>query len=120
MLNQAAEAGSFGYHPNCVGVKLTHLSFADDILVFSDGQLSSLDGIMDVMEQFFHINATKSTIFVAGETAEDLGIAAADKGINVGTLPIRYLGFPLTTKTIEARLRTFDRQGPYQDAHLVK
>lgn len=34
LLNNAAEAGEFGYHPQCQGVKLTHLSFADDIFGF--------------------------------------------------------------------------------------
>lgn len=105
MLNQAAEAGKFGYHPNCVGVKLTHLSFADDILVFSDGKARSFDGIMEVMEQFanvsgLHINVSKSTIFISGDTSGDLTTTAVAKGISVGTLPIRYLGFPLTTKTL--------------------
>lgn len=105
MLNEAAVNGKFGYHPHCSGVKLTHLSFADDILVFSDGQVRSLEGIMEVMEQFasfssLYINASKSTIFVTGGCAGDLGVAAAEKGITLGTLPIRYMGFPLTTKTL--------------------
>lgn len=37
LFNEAASAGSFGYHPQCQAVKLTHLSFAYDILVFTDG-----------------------------------------------------------------------------------
>ncbi|XP_013665256.1 uncharacterized protein LOC106369680 [Brassica napus] len=108
MLNQAAEAGKFGYHPNCIGVKLTHLSFADDILVFSDGQARSLDGIMEVMDQFasvsgLYINVSKSTVFASGDTSGALGAAVVAKGISVGILPIRYLGFPLTTKTLTKR-----------------
>lgn len=38
MLNRAAVEGRFGYHPFCHKVKVTHLSFADDILVFPDGK----------------------------------------------------------------------------------
>lgn len=34
MLNKAAAKGKFSYHPRCQEVQLTHLSFADDILVF--------------------------------------------------------------------------------------
>lgn len=30
LLNEAAETGEFEYHPQCQGVQLTHLSFADD------------------------------------------------------------------------------------------
>lgn len=105
MLNQAAEAGSFGYQPNCIGVKLTHLSFADDILVFSDGSVRSWDSIMVVMDQFasisgLHINVAKTTIFATGEASGDLGTGESGRGICLGTLSIRYLGFPVTTKTL--------------------
>lgn len=44
MLNQAALEGKIGYHPKCKKVQLTHLSFADDILVFTDGSEASLGG----------------------------------------------------------------------------
>lgn len=37
MMNKAVEAQQFGYHHQCRELKLTHLSFADDILVFTDG-----------------------------------------------------------------------------------
>lgn len=36
-LEKAAPTGSFQYHPHCEKTKLTHLSFADDLLIFSDG-----------------------------------------------------------------------------------
>lgn len=49
LLNKAAEAGGFQYHPQCQEVKLTHLSFADDIVVFTDGTVASLLGVMEVM-----------------------------------------------------------------------
>ena len=104
-LNKAAEAGEFAYHPQCQGVKLTHLSFADDILVFTNGTSESLLGIMEVMRRFaamsgLHINAAKSSIYVTGRNIADLLATAASLSIGVGTLPIRYLGMPLTTKTL--------------------
>ena len=105
LLNQAAIAREFEYHPQCREVKLTHLSFADDILVFSDGTEESLLGVIEVMRRFarisgLHINATKSSIFASGEDTSALLNAASNLGIGVGTLPIRYLGMPLTTKTL--------------------
>ena len=105
LLNQAAEEGGFQYHPQCIGVKLTHLSFADDIVVFTNGTVTSLQGVIDVMNDFvamsgLHINATKSTIFVSGSDLELLLAAATSLGIRTGTLPIRYLGMPLTTKSL--------------------
>lgn len=47
-----------------------------------------------------HINATKSSIFISGGCGSEIVNAAAEKGIGVGTLPIRYLGLPLTTKAL--------------------
>ena len=38
LLNKAAEEKKIGYHPYCQEVQLTHLCFADDLLVFSDGK----------------------------------------------------------------------------------
>lgn len=95
LLNQAAEAGEFSYHPQCQGVKLTHLSFADDIVVFTNGSAESLQGIMGVMKRFaaisgLHINATKSYIFAVGLETSSLLDTAASLGISIGTLPIRY------------------------------
>ncbi|KAG7536625.1 Reverse transcriptase domain [Arabidopsis suecica] len=37
ILNKAAQMGRFGYQPRCKNMGLTHLSFVDDILVFTDG-----------------------------------------------------------------------------------
>lgn len=70
MLNNTAAAHQFAYHPQCREVHLAHLSFADDILVFTNGLVKSLRGVLDVMNQFasisgLHINASKSTIFAA-------------------------------------------------------
>lgn len=105
MLNAAAARGDFGYHPRCSAVGLTHLSFADDILVFSDGKAESIRGILNSFQQFaavsgLCINISKSSVFVAGEEKENLAQAVMSNGLSVDTLPIRYLGLPLTTKTM--------------------
>ena len=105
MLNKAALARQFVYHPQCMEVKLTHLSFADDILVFTDGSVRSLQGVLAVMDQFANIsglfiNAWKSSIFASGQSITPLISEATHIGIIVGSLPVRYLGMPLTTKAL--------------------
>lgn len=105
LLNWAAEEGKFGYHTRCQEVKLTHLSFADDILVFTDGTSASLFGVLEVFKDFastsgLHINPSKSTLFSAGEEANQLVVTDHRVGIQSGTLPIRYLGLTLTTKAL--------------------
>lgn len=49
MLNKGAAEKRFGYHPYCQGLKLTHLSFADDLLVFTDGKRQSIEGIINIL-----------------------------------------------------------------------
>ncbi|WZZ77741.1 hypothetical protein YC2023_098313 [Brassica napus] len=105
MLNQEAGTGLFEYHPQCQGVGLTHLSFADDILVFTKGTADSVKGVMLTMEKFaamsgLHINSSKSSIYASGPSTETLREEALRLGIAVGSLPIRYLGLPLTTKAL--------------------
>lgn len=46
LLNKAAVANQIGYHPGCRGINLTHLSFADDILVFTNGTPTLLCGTL--------------------------------------------------------------------------
>ena len=94
-----------GSHPFCKEIKLTHLSFADDIMVFMDGTLGSLYNIMIVVDEYahisvFNINVSKSTIFDAGRGKMTLEIEATSVGLVVSSLPIWYLGLRLTTKAM--------------------
>lgn len=86
-------------------MKLTHLCFADDILVFTDGSANSLKGVLEVMKQFADIsglciNVAKSSIFATGQSITPLMSEATSTVITVGTLLVRYLGMPLTTKAL--------------------
>lgn len=105
LLNKAVIDRSIGYHPLCRGIGLSHLSFADDIVVFTDGSPGSLKGTLDVFQDFSQmsglcINVAKSTIFAAGRGKHVLENAAIECGLTVSALPIKYLGLPLTTKTM--------------------
>lgn len=89
MLNQAAFKGEFGCHPLCQEVGLTHLSFADDIFVFSDGSRSSIRGILITFEKFarlpgLKINIAKSALFVAGRERLSSVAEAENCGISIG------------------------------------
>jgi len=52
MLDKAAGAHHFGYHPRCKKLGLTHLSFAYDLMILSDGKVRSIEGIMEVLDDF--------------------------------------------------------------------
>lgn len=103
-LAKAVVEKRIGAHPKCKALNLSHLSFADDILVFTDGTPHSLRGILGVFESFarmsgLNINVMKS-LFAAGRGRSLLEQEAENSGLVVCSLPIRYLGLPLTTKSM--------------------
>lgn len=82
-----------------------HLSFADDIIVFTNGDTESLRGIFTLQDQFkrlsaLTINPTKSSIYMAGRIIQAFRDEVTSMRIPVDTLPVHYLGLPLTTKSM--------------------
>ncbi|KAG7579308.1 Reverse transcriptase domain [Arabidopsis thaliana x Arabidopsis arenosa] len=107
MLDKAAAARQFGYHPKCKTLGLTHLSFADDIMVLSDGKVRSIEGIVTVFDEFakksgLRISMEKSTIYMAGQLNTTHQEIQDQFHFEVGSLPVRYLGLPLLTKRLTA------------------
>ncbi|KAG7533326.1 hypothetical protein ISN45_Aa08g009650 [Arabidopsis thaliana x Arabidopsis arenosa] len=105
LLSKAAREKGIGIHPKCKALNMSHLSFADDIMVFTDGSPQSLHGTLAVFEEFAHmsgltINVTKSSLFAASRGKQQLENEAMNVGLAVCELPVRYLGLPLTTKAM--------------------
>uniref|UniRef100_A0A0D3CH72 Reverse transcriptase domain-containing protein n=1 Tax=Brassica oleracea var. oleracea TaxID=109376 RepID=A0A0D3CH72_BRAOL len=48
-LENVVGEGKVRLHPQCEDPQITHLLFADDLLIFSDGSRHSLSGISSVM-----------------------------------------------------------------------
>ncbi|KAL2238095.1 UNVERIFIED_CONTAM: putative mitochondrial protein [Sesamum indicum] len=72
----------FNFHPKCEKLKITHLIFADDLMLFSRGDLRSIHVLMECLQEFrdtsgLTVNTSKSSIFTAGIQNEELdGILA--------------------------------------------
>lgn len=103
MLDRAALNRQIGYHPYCQNLKLTHLCFADDLLVFSDGKKQSIEGILKIFKDFaevsgLRISLEKSTLFMAGVSVRFQEHIMEQYPFDKGSLPVRYLGLPLLTK----------------------
>lgn len=71
LIDEAAVQRKVGYHPRCKNIGLTHLCFADDLMIFADGSKRSLEGILEVFN-----GLEKSTLFIAGATVNQEDIAA--------------------------------------------
>ncbi|KAL1198538.1 putative ribonuclease H protein [Cardamine amara subsp. amara] len=107
LLDKAASARQTGFHPKCKNLGLTHLSFADDILVFTDWKIRSIEGIVEVFDEFarysgLQISLEKSTLYLAGVTAPTRDGINTRFPFSIGQLPVRYLGLPLLTRKMTA------------------
>lgn len=67
-----AKNKAFKFHPKCHRIGINHICFADDLMVFCRGDISSTKLISETLEDFskasgLKINASKSTLFMGGE-----------------------------------------------------
>ena len=99
VLQSRFDQGYISYHPKTSGISLSHLMFADDVMIFFDGTEASLHGINETLDDFaswsgLHMNRDKTHLFHAG--LSDLeAVAISRHGFPIASLPIRYLGLPL-------------------------
>ena len=103
MLDEAASRNLIGFHPKCKNIGLTHLCFADDLMVFIEGSRRSVEGILRVFEEFdkmsgLKISLEKSTLFMAGFSERKKAEIMSHFPFASGNLPVRYLGLPLLKK----------------------
>lgn len=105
MLNKAAEDNKLKFHAKCKATKITHLSFADDLLIFTDGSLASVQQVLMVLREFelrsgLKVSMEKTSFFSSGLTDQETQLIQATSGMKMGTLPFRYLGVPLDSKKL--------------------
>lgn len=105
LLLSCYESGVIGYHPRTEYLKISHLMFADDVMVFFDGTCNNLHGIAECLDDFtswsgLQMNTLKAKFFTSG-LHQCESIAIASYGFPSGNLPIRYLGFPLMSRKLK-------------------
>lgn len=103
LLDKAATERRIEYHPYCKELKLTHICFADDVLVFSSGKKGSIEGILEVFQEFaklsgLNISLEKSTLYLSGVKADESEAILEQFPYEFESLSVRYLGLPLLTK----------------------
>lgn len=100
MFRTSTAVPGFHHHPKCSKLRLTHLAFADDLMIFTRGDADSVRIISNTLHQFnlisgLQINAAKSKIFAAGITQEQFLELQNISNFSPGEFPIKYLGLPL-------------------------
>ena len=93
-----------GFHVgavNSVGVRISHLLFADDTILFCDAsreQLASIRLALSCFQAFMSlkVNVGKSEIVPVGEVTNLVALASILQ-YRVGSLPMKYLEMPVGT-----------------------
>ncbi|GJV54206.1 putative RNA-directed DNA polymerase, eukaryota, reverse transcriptase zinc-binding domain protein [Tanacetum coccineum] len=83
-----------------LGHKISHLFFADDVVIISDWNNQDMGNIIHVLQVFFiasglKINVSKSNVYGLGASSQDVKDMASHTGCGPGTIPFSYLGSPL-------------------------
>ncbi|KAL9685844.1 hypothetical protein QQ045_023298 [Rhodiola kirilowii] len=108
LLRRLGKAEGFYFHPKCHRTKLSHIMFADDLLLFSSGRGSAIGALKGVVAQFLEcsgldINFQKSQLFTGGMNAAKITWIENVIGTKACSLPVRYVGLPLTSKRVSRR-----------------
>ena len=85
-------------HPHCKENKMTHLIFADDLIVFSAAETRTLAYLMEAFDKFsnstgLEANKGKSQIVMRGCNDQQRRQILEQTGYEEGKLPFRYLWY---------------------------
>ena len=92
----------FKFHPLCQKIELNHLAFANDLLLFAKANPYSICLLMRAYKTFsgasgLIMNKEKSDIYMNGVDAGVAQRLVSISGMNLGALPIRYLGVNISS-----------------------
>jgi len=105
LLEEATADPQFGFHLRCHFLQLTHLCFADDLLIFSTAKTDFIHAIKGVLAEFeglsgLKTNPDKSLVFCTGLTDRGKQDVLNLLQMSEGTLLVHCLGVPLITKRL--------------------
>ncbi|XP_071741074.1 uncharacterized protein [Rutidosis leptorrhynchoides] len=101
-------ATGFRYHPRCDRLKIINLCFADDLFIFSYGNVDSVEVIRKSLEEFkrcsgLSASLPKSTAFFSNVRPQVKNAILSMILFKEGSLPVRYLGMPLVSSRLVYR-----------------
>ncbi|XP_074267101.1 uncharacterized protein LOC141590405 [Silene latifolia] len=108
MLKYAATKYQFKYHPLCKELKITNLMFADDALMFSNGDAVSMMLLLKSFSTFsktsgLKVSSSKSNAYFNRVNEELKSDFLSVSGFKEGKLPFRYLGMPIQTTRLKKK-----------------
>uniref|UniRef100_A0A1D1YFE7 Retrovirus-related Pol polyprotein LINE-1 n=1 Tax=Anthurium amnicola TaxID=1678845 RepID=A0A1D1YFE7_9ARAE len=91
--------------PGLNGVSISHILFADDLIIFMKDDLGTAHAVADVIAQFgtysgLHFNCGKSRVYIGAKVSCRRSLPDI-LGVSESSLPVRYLGLPLFSKSLK-------------------
>ncbi|XP_057249110.1 uncharacterized protein LOC130590639 [Beta vulgaris subsp. vulgaris] len=107
ILNRLGELEQFHYHPRCKEIKLTHMCFADDLIMCCKGDFPSCYLLLRAFKLFsdttgLQANVKKSAVYTCGMNEREIRRIVDSSGFTHQNLPFKYLGVPICAKKITA------------------
>jgi len=104
LLLKVSRDPQFRFHPSC-NLGLTHLIFADDLIIFSKADPPSLRLIMTALNSFhqctsLEANLQKSHMVLGGAPCELQNLCLQETGFPQCQLPLKYLRVPITANRL--------------------
>jgi mannosylglycoprotein endo-beta-mannosidase len=100
IIHQNISNGKFQHHWRCKATNITHLCFADDLMMFCHADVDSISMLKASLDRFsslsgLYINLAKSSLYLSSIDGRLRSCIADNIGIQETMLPVRYLGVPL-------------------------
>ncbi|KAL0282884.1 UNVERIFIED_CONTAM: hypothetical protein Sradi_7248600 [Sesamum radiatum] len=103
--HRVQNAPQFQHHWKCKDIGLVTLCFADDVLLFCKAHIPSLKVLTDTLNEFaslsgLTVNPAKSQTILSRAVQQDRQQILESVGFQEGSLPVKYLGIPLTSSRL--------------------
>lgn len=105
LVHNVNNSDRFRFHPKCEKLNILSLCFADDLIIFSHGNLDSAAVLMCSIEEFKNASGLapsigKSTVFFANVSPDVKQAIKEIMSFHEGFLLVRYLGVPLISSRL--------------------
>jgi hypothetical protein len=96
---------NFNFHPKCEKLQITNICFADDLIMFTRGDETSIKLMMGEFQKFsdstgLKANPAKCKVYFGGVPALEQKKIVTATSFSVGTIPFKYLGVPLSSRKL--------------------